>query len=133
MEVLSAYGIPKKIADAINILQKNNVAQVITPDGETDLFEVIGGVLQEYTLSPFSPLLRQIMHFGKLPGIHQSVLCQRKDKVLGNMQYSSLMQILQMILPCFQTIWNKPSFFCRDWELQPKPFGCTSTARKGNI
>ena len=34
------------------------MAQVITPDGETDLFEVIGGVLQEDTLSPFSPLLR---------------------------------------------------------------------------
>ena len=53
MVILSAYGMPKKIVDAINILHKNTVAQVITPDGETDLFEVTAGVLQGDSLAPF--------------------------------------------------------------------------------
>ena len=52
MEILSAYGKPKKI-DAISILYKDTVAQVITPDGETDFFQITVGVLQGDTLAPF--------------------------------------------------------------------------------
>ena len=51
MEILSAYGVPKKIVDAINILYKDTVAQVITPDGEIDFFEIVAGVLQSDTLA----------------------------------------------------------------------------------
>ena len=39
MEILSAYGKPKKI-DAISIIYKDTMAQVITPDGETDFFQL---------------------------------------------------------------------------------------------
>ena len=53
MEILSSYGVQKKIIDAINILYKDTMAQVITPDDETNLFEVIVGVLQGDTLAPF--------------------------------------------------------------------------------
>ena len=37
MEILSAYGVPKKIIDAVSIFYKDTVAQVIAPDGETIL------------------------------------------------------------------------------------------------
>ena len=102
MEILYVYGVSKEIVDTVNLLCKDALAQLMTPDGETDLFEVIAGILQGIVLSPFSSLLCQIMHFRKLQGIHQSVLCQ----VQGNLQYSLLRQILLIILPCFQTIWN---------------------------
>ena len=51
MKILSVYGVPKKIVDAISILYKDLVAQVITPDGETDFFEIAAGVLLGDTLA----------------------------------------------------------------------------------
>ena len=51
MEILSVYGVPKNIVDAISILYKDTVAQVITPDGEIDFFEIAAGVLQGDTLA----------------------------------------------------------------------------------
>ena len=51
MEILSAYGVPKNIVDAVSILYKDTVAQVITPDEETDLLETAAGVLQGDTLA----------------------------------------------------------------------------------
>ena len=53
VEILKAYGIPTKLVEAINILYKDTVAQVLTPDGETDFFDVIAGVLQGDTLAPY--------------------------------------------------------------------------------
>ena len=53
MEILRAYGIPSKIVDAISILYKDTIAQVLTPDGDTEFFEILAGVLQGDTLAPF--------------------------------------------------------------------------------
>ena len=53
MEILSAYGIPKEIVSAINILYTNTVARVLSPDGDTDDFEILAGVLQGDTLAPY--------------------------------------------------------------------------------
>ena len=39
--------------DAISILYKDTEAQVITPGGDTEFFEILAGVLQEDTLTPF--------------------------------------------------------------------------------
>ena len=44
---------PKKIVDAISILHKNSVAQVITPDVEADFFEIIADELHGDTLAPY--------------------------------------------------------------------------------
>ena len=53
MEILKAYGIPTKIVDAISILYRDTEAQLITPDGDTEFFEILAGVLQGDTLPPF--------------------------------------------------------------------------------
>ena len=53
MEILKAYGIPTKIVNAINILYKDTEAQIITPDGDTEFFGIVAGVLQGDTLAPF--------------------------------------------------------------------------------
>ena len=53
MEILKTYGIPTKIVDAISILYKDTEAQVTTPDGNTEFFEILAGVLQGYSLAPF--------------------------------------------------------------------------------
>ena len=61
MEILKAYGIPTKIVDAISILYKDTEAQVITPDGDTEFFEILAGVLQGDTLAPFLFII--VLHY----------------------------------------------------------------------
>ena len=39
--------------DAISILYKDTEAQVITPDGDTEFFEILAGDLQGDRLTPF--------------------------------------------------------------------------------
>ena len=52
-KILSAYGIPAKIVSAINNMYKTTLAKVISPDGETEIFQIHAGVLQGDTLAPF--------------------------------------------------------------------------------
>jgi len=53
MKILRAYGVPARIVDLINLLYINTRGKVITPDGDTDLFEILAGVLQGDTLAPY--------------------------------------------------------------------------------
>ena len=53
MKILRAYGIPPTILRAIEKMYTNTQAKVITPDGETEQFEITAGVLQGDTLAPF--------------------------------------------------------------------------------
>ena len=57
MEIMEAYGIPPKIIKAVNILYKDTEAQVLSPDGDTDFFQIKAGVLQGDTLAPFLSIL----------------------------------------------------------------------------
>ena len=52
-EILLAYGIPKEVVAAIMMLYKNTKAKVKSPDGDTETFDIIAGVLQGDTLAPF--------------------------------------------------------------------------------
>ena len=133
MEIPFAYRLPNKIVDAIIILCKDTLIQLITPDDETDLFEVIAGVLQGDTLASFLFIIALYYTLQEATRNISIDFMLEKRQALGNLQYSSLTQISLMILPCFQTIWNKPSFFYRDWKLQTKPLRCISTARRRNI
>ena len=53
MKILLAYGVPPEIVDAIQVLYTNTIAQVLSPDGDTDFFEIVAGVLQGDTLAPY--------------------------------------------------------------------------------
>ena len=54
LKILKAYGIPEQIVNAISGMYNNTRTKVITPDdGETDLFEILAGVLQGDTLAPY--------------------------------------------------------------------------------
>ena len=41
------------IVDIINLLYVNTKGKVITPDGDTELFDILAGVLQGDTLAPY--------------------------------------------------------------------------------
>ena len=53
MKILKAYGIPPNLLSAIDNMYTNTRAKVVTPDGETQEFDILAGVLQGDTLAPF--------------------------------------------------------------------------------
>ena len=53
LKILKAYGIPDQLIQAIGKLYEGTRAKVISPDGETDYFNILAGVLQGDTLAPY--------------------------------------------------------------------------------
>ena len=52
-EILGFYGIPSEIINVIIVLYSNTCSSVLTPDCETEPFDVLTGILQGDTLAPF--------------------------------------------------------------------------------
>ena len=52
-QILLAYGLPKETVAAITILYRNTKVKVGSPDADTEYFEIVTGVLQGDTLSPY--------------------------------------------------------------------------------
>ena len=52
-QILLAYGIPNETVEAIMMLYNNTQATVRSPDGDTEFFDSLAGVLQGDTLAPF--------------------------------------------------------------------------------
>ena len=52
-QILLAYGIPKETIAAITILYRNTKVKVHSPDGDTEYFDIVAGVLQGDTLAPY--------------------------------------------------------------------------------
>ena len=49
-QILLAYSIPKETVAAITILYRNTKVKVRSPDGDTEYFDIVAGVLQRDTL-----------------------------------------------------------------------------------
>ena len=52
-QILLAYGLPKETVAAITILYRNTKVKVRSPDGDTEYFNIVAGVLQGETLAPY--------------------------------------------------------------------------------
>ena len=52
-QILLAYGLPKETVAAIMILCRNTKVKVRSPDGDTDYFDIVAGVLQGDILAPY--------------------------------------------------------------------------------
>ena len=53
MRILRAYGIPDELVAAISKLYEDTRAKVISPDGDTEFFKIVAGILQGDTLAPY--------------------------------------------------------------------------------
>ena len=53
LEILKAYDVPPRLIRAISKLYENTRARVISPDGESDYFEIKKGVLLVDTLAQY--------------------------------------------------------------------------------
>ena len=52
-QILLAYGWPKETVAAIMMLYRKTKVKVRSPDGDTDYFDIVAGVLQGDTLAPY--------------------------------------------------------------------------------
>ena len=52
-QILLAYGLPKETVAAITLLYRNTEVKVRSPDGDTEYFDIVAGVLQGDTLTPY--------------------------------------------------------------------------------
>ena len=52
-QILLAYGLPKETIAAITIPYRNTKVKVCSPDGDTEYFDIVAGVLQGDTLAPY--------------------------------------------------------------------------------
>ena len=53
MEILRAFGVMVEIVDAVNMVNTNTTNQVLSPDGDTEFFEILAGVLHGDTLAQY--------------------------------------------------------------------------------
>ena len=51
LKILNAYGIPDQLVKAVGKMYEGTKARVLTPDGETEEFEIQAGVLQGDSLA----------------------------------------------------------------------------------
>ena len=51
-QILLAYGIPRETVTAIMMLYKNTKVKVPWPNGDTNFFNIVAGVLKGDTLAP---------------------------------------------------------------------------------
>ena len=52
-QILLVYGIHKETIAAITILYRNTKVKVRSPDGDTEYFDIVAGVLEGDTLAPY--------------------------------------------------------------------------------
>ena len=52
-QILLVYGLPEETVAAIMILYRNTKVKVRSPDGDTEYFDIVAGVLQGDTLAPY--------------------------------------------------------------------------------
>ena len=52
-QILLAYSLPKETVAAITILYRNTKVKVRSPDGDTEYFDIVAGVLQGDMLAPY--------------------------------------------------------------------------------
>ena len=52
-QILLAYGLPKETVAAITILYRNTKVKVRSPDGDTEYFDIVAGILPGDTLAPY--------------------------------------------------------------------------------
>ena len=86
-QILLAYGLPKETVTAKRMLDRNTKVKVRSPNGDTDYFDIVAGVLQGDTLAPY--LFFICLHYVLRPsidkikencfkfGINQSMLFNR--------------------------------------------------------
>ena len=119
-QILLAYGLPKETIAAIMILYRNTKVKVRSPDGDTEYFNIVAGVLQGDTLAPYffiiclDYVLRTSIDKIKENGFELTKKRSRRyhAKTITDADYADDIAILAKTpkpkLKHYCIVWNKP-------------------------
>ena len=101
-QILLAYGLPKETVAAIMILYRNTKVKVCSPDGDTDYFDIVAGVLQGDTLALYLFIIcLYYVHRTSIDKIKENIFKLTKErsrrypaKTITNVQYADDIAIL---------------------------------------
>ena len=133
-QILQAYGLPKETVVAITILYRNTKVKVRSPDGDTEYFDIVAGLLQGDTLAPYLFII-----------CLDYVLRTSTDKIRENgfqltkkrsRRYPEK-QLPTPTTPMTYRYWQiqptKPKHYCIVWNEQPQALVSMSMHTKQNI
>ena len=131
---LLTYGLPKETVAAITILHRNTKVKVRSPDGDTEYFDIVAGVLQWDTLAPYlfiislDYLLRTSIDKIRENGFVLTKKRRRRypTKTITDANYADYIAILK-IHP------TKPKHNCIVWNEPPQALASMSMHTKLNI
>ena len=130
-QILLAYSIPKETVAAIMILYRNTKVKVRSPDGETDYFDIVAGVLQGDTLAPFFFII--CLDYGLRTSIDKIKQFradkEKKQKVPCKNNYRRQLRRWQRFWQMHPT---KPKQFCIVWNELPQALASMSMRTKRN-
>ena len=83
IQILDLYGILGEIIEAVKVLYTNTWATVLAPDGETNPFDILAGIIQGDKLAPFIFIIviYYIMHVAVDSTYEKSLKCQPSKKL----------------------------------------------------
>ena len=116
-QILLAYGLPKETIAAITILYRNTKVKVRSPDGDTEYFDIVAGVLQGDTLTPylFIICLDYVLRIS-IDKIKETALSWQRKEAEGTLQK----QLQTLTTPMTQRFWQihptKPKHYCIIWN-----------------
>ena len=94
-QILLVYGLPKETVTAIMMFYSNMKVKVCSPDGDTDFFNIVAGVLQKNTLAPYlftiylSYILRMLIDLIK----DNDFTLKKADNILEKLLQKQTMQM----------------------------------------
>ena len=71
IKILRSYGIPDKIVNAIEASYASTRAKVYSPDGVTEEFDIVKGILQRDTLSPYLFII--ILDYSRIYALRKAI------------------------------------------------------------
>ena len=133
MTILKAYGIPDELVRAIEILYKDTRAKVITPDGETEYFDIVAGVLQGDTLAPylFIIALDYVMRKVMTNNDNGFIVEERKSRRIPEIKVSDLDFADDIVLTA--NIINEAQQLLKDVEIAASKVGLHLNAKKTEV
>ena len=132
-KILLAFGLPIETVAAIAILCRNTKMKVRSPEGDTEYFDIVAGVLQGDTLAPYPSIicLEYVLRtsIGKIKenDFKQTKKRRRRypAKTITDADYSDDIPILANTL--------KPKHYCIVWNKPPQALASMSMHKKLNM
>ena len=132
-QILLTYSIPKETVAAITILYRNTKVKVRSPDGNTDYFDIVAGVLQGGTLAPYLFIIcLDYVHRTSIDKIKENSFELTKKEAEGTPQKQLPTLTTPMTLRFWQIHQTKPKHYCIVWNEPPQALASMSMHTKRN-